>query len=376
VLKTVGQTDEAVDCFQQAIELEPMLGESYRNLANLKTYEFSPDEITSMQRLINTDEMQGLDKVLIQFALGKALEDAKQYAPSFKYYQSANRGYLKIRPVKYTNQNARLKSFFSAEYFSVKKEQGSDSDAPIFVVGLPRSGSTLVEQILSSHSLVDGTMEITEITSIARGLNDPNRPGNGKYPQSIANLTVSQVKGLARRYLDYVQPLRQQAPFFIDKLPANFHHIGLIKTLLPNAKIIDIRRNPMASGWSQYKHFFAEGFLFSYDLATIGQYYNDYLELMDHWQAVLPGQILTINYEDLVNDLPSSVDTLLAYCGLKFEEACLEFHLNKRAVATASSEQVRQPLYDKALEHWRNYEAFLLPLKHIVSKSGLPGNKN
>jgi hypothetical protein len=166
--------------------------------------------------------------------------------------------------------------------------------------------------------------------------------------------------------LDYAQPYRQQAPYFVDKAPHNFQHIGLIKTLLPNARIIDIRRNPMASGWSQYRQFFADSFLFSYDLETIGKHYNDYVALMDHWHAVLPKEILTVNYEDLVNDLPATIATLTQYCGLEFEEACLSFHLNKRAVATPSSEQVRQPLYSDALEHWRNFDAFLSPLKQAL----------
>jgi len=365
-LKTTGEVVEAVVCFQQAIELEPILGEAYWSLANLKTYRFSTDEITSMKDLVTSDDVSDINKVLIQFALGKALEDTRQFVESFKYYQSANSGYTRIRPYHYSNKNAELKSFFSSEYFSGKKGFGNDSDAPIFIVGLPRSGSTLVEQILSSHKLVDGTMELTEIISIARGLDNPNQPNLGKYPGTMANLTEDQINGLAQRYLDYVGPLRQKAPYFVDKEPGNFHHIGLIKTLFPNAKIIDVRRNPMASGWSLYKHFFAEGFQFSYDLATIGKYYNDYIELMDHWHTVLPGQVLTLQYEDLIGDLPATVDTLLQYCGLPFEDACLDFHLNKRAVATPSSEQVRQPLYSDALEHWKNYEELLTPLKDAV----------
>ena len=366
VLLTTGDTEEAVVCYQQAIELEPGLGEAYWNLASLKTYEFSPDEITSMQELLKAGENPDMNQVLIQFALGKALEDKQQFSESFQYYQSANSDHAKIRPSRGSDQNSRLKSFFAAEYFSNKEEFGNDADAAIFVVGLPRSGSTLVEQILSSHSLVDGTMELSEVISIARELNDLSHQGHDHYPESMADLTADQIQNYAQRYLDYAQPLRQQAPRFVDKQPGNFHHIGLIKTLFPNAKIIDVRRNPMACGWSLYKHFFAEGNQFSYDLATIGEYYNDYVELMDHWHAVLPKQILTVNYEDLVNDLPATVDTMLQYCGLKFEDACLSFHLNRRAVATPSSEQVRQPLYSDALDHWKNYEAFLGPLKQII----------
>ena len=369
VLTAVGDVAEAISCHQQAIKIEATLGEAYWNLANLKTYRFSEDEIVSMQQLIKADEIPVLDKVLIQFALGKALEDAQQFAESFQCYQAANSSYTEIRPSQHANQNAESKLVYTAEYFSGRKENEIDSDAAIFVVGLPRSGSTLVEQILTSHSRVDATMELTEVISIARELNVSDQPEQGQYPQSIVNLSAAQIQNLAQRYLDYARPYRQQAPYFVDKAPGNFHHIGLIKTLFPNAKIIDVRRNPMASGWSLYTHFFAEGHQFSYDLATIGQYYNDYIELMDHWHSVLPKQILTIDYESLVNELRGGVDTLLQYCGLAFEDACLNFHLNSRAVATPSSEQVRQPLYTNALEHWKNYEAFLTPLKQALGKN-------
>jgi tetratricopeptide (TPR) repeat protein len=363
VLKTVGEAAEATACYQQAIENKSTLGQAYWELANLKTYLFSDDEIASMQQLLEAGEISPLNKVLVQFALGKALEDGQKFEKSFQHYQSANSGYMSIRPSRYSSQNGRFQSFFTADYFSAKKEHGNDTDAAIFIVGLPRSGSTLVEHILSSHSLVDATQELDEIVSIARAVNSPNEPVQGQYPQSMANLSADQIQELAQRYLDYVQPYRQQAPYFVDKAPHNFHHIGLIKTLFPNAKIIDIRRNPMASGWSLYRQFFSDSFLFSYDLKTIGKYYNDYIELMDHWHRVLPKQILTVSYEDLVNDLPATIRTILQYCGLAFEDACLSFHLNRRAVATPSSEQVRQPLYTNALDHWKNYDEFLSPLK-------------
>ena len=368
VLKTVGEIMPAISCFHQVMEDESISGQAYWELANLKTYQFSADEISAMQQLIGVDETEAINKSLIGFALGKAMEDAQQFAESFQHYESANSIYASIRPTGYTSQNAKTKSFFTAEYFSVQKDKGNVSEAPVFVVGLPRSGSTLVEQILSSHSQVDATVELAEIISIARELINPNQSGQGQYPESMANLTATQIQGFALRYLDYAQTFRQQAPRFVDKAPGNFHYIGLIKTLFPNAKIIDIRRNPMASGWSLYKHFFADSFMFSYDLATIGEYYKDYIELMDHWHTVLPGQILTIQYEDLVDDLPGTVNSMLKYCDLAFEDACLDFHMNKRAVATPSSEQVRQPLYTDALEHWKNYEEFLTPLKDAVGK--------
>jgi tetratricopeptide (TPR) repeat protein len=370
VLKTVGETREAIGCFHSAIMGQRHLGQAYFELANLKTYRFSEDEIESMQKLLSTGELSAMNRMLIQFALGKALEDKGQFAESFRQYHSANNAYTKIRPYQYTSQNASQKSFFTAEFFSAQKGNGSDSIAPIFVVGLPRSGSTLVEQILTSHSLVDSTMELTGITSISRELNGSSLPGKGEYPQSIASLNTSGILELAQKYLDEARPYRLDAPHFVDKAPANFHYIGLIKTLFPNVKIIDIRRHPLASGWSVYKHFFADSFLFSYDLATIGKYYSDYLDLMEHWHRVLPGQILTINYEDLIKDFPTTLNVLLQYCELDFEEACLDFHLNRRAVATPSAEQVRQPIYTKALEHWKNYDEFLEPLKQALQSSG------
>tara|TARA_R110000782_G_scaffold40658_5_gene93857 strand:+ start:2007 stop:3986 length:1980 start_codon:yes stop_codon:yes gene_type:complete len=366
LLKTMGDSTAATECYQQAIEADPTSGQAYWELADLKTYRFSKAEIAAMAALQKSGKLKPLNSVLIQFALGKAHEDAKEYAESFRYYDAANSEYAALRPSPYLSQNGQFISVFSNEFFSDRKATGNDTDEPIFIVGLPRSGSTLLEQILDSHSQVDATQELDEIVSIVRDLSDPGQPEQRHYPQIVAHLDAQQISELARRYLDFAAQYRRHAPHFIDKAPHNFQHIGLIKTLFPNARIIDIRRNPMASGWSVYKQFFAESFLFSYNLETIGKYYNDYVELMNHWHAVLPGQILTVSYEDLVADLPATVSTILRYCNLQFEEACLSFHLNERAVSTPSSEQVRQPLYSDALQHWKNYEAFLDPLKKAV----------
>ena len=368
VLKTTGETPEAISSYHEAAKDEAVTAQAFWELANLRTYKFSADELETLKTLVTADASSAINKVLLQFSLGKALEDERQFAESFQYYQAANSGYGKIQPFSYTSQNSKFMSFFTGEFFSSRTDMGSNSDAPVFVVGLPRSGSTLLEQILTAHNEVDATRELAEIVSIARELNNPNHPEKTQYPKTLEALGESEIQGLAQRYLDYAQGFRQQAPHFVDKTPGNFHHIGLIKTLFPRARIIDIRRNPMASGWSLYRHFFSDSFHFSYDLETIGKYYNDYIELMDHWHAVLPGQILTINYEDLVNDLPTTVNSVLAYCDLAFDGACLDFHLNDRAVATPSSEQVRQPLYSDSVSHWQNYAEFLAPLENAIAK--------
>lgn len=372
VLKTIGDIDDAKTLYHEAMDIDAGVGQAYWELADLKTYRFSDDEVALMRQQLDAEEVSPLDKALIRFALGKALEDAGEFDESFEHYEAANKAYAAIRPYRYSSQEERFRSFFTEAYFAGTKEQGNDTSAPIFVVGLPRSGSTLLEQILSSHSQVDGVQELDEIVSIARAVNKPGRPEQEQYPQSLEGLSAEEIQQFAQQYLDYAQPYRQQAPYFVDKAPHNFHHIGLIKTLFPNAKIIDIRRNPMASGWSLYRQFFADSFPFSYDLETIGRYFNDYVALMNHWHEVLPGEILTINYEDLVADLPATVKTVLDYCGLEFEDACLDFHLNPRAVATPSSEQVRQPLYNDALEHWKNYEAHLEPLKQTIENEQAP----
>jgi len=372
VLKTVGRAADARDCYQDAIVADPSLGQAWWELADLKTYRFADDEVASLRRLACADDITPMSRLLAQFALGKALEDAGQYAESFENYRAANSAYARIQPSRYLGQNAAFKSVFTAEYFSARREFGSDTTAPVFIVGLPRSGSTLVEQILSSHSQVDATSELDEIISIARELSNSALPAQ-QYPMSMQSLSADESRNLAKRYLEYAGQYRQQAPCFLDKAPRNFHHIGLIKTLFPKAKIIDIRRNPMASGWSVYKQFFADSFLFSYDLETIGNYYADYLELMNHWHAVLPEQILTISYEDLIEDLPATTASMLEYCGLEFEDACLDFHQNRRAVATPSSEQVRRPIYRDAVDHWKNYEAFLSPLQQALAKRQVSG---
>lgn len=366
VLKTVGETAEAKSCYESASEIDPGLGRPYWELANLRTYLFSQQQQSKMKGLLENSNCPALDKVLIQFSLGKALEDEGRYDESFRYYDEANKGYRAFRPYQYTGRSDQLTSVFTEDYFAGLQTPLPEEFAPIFILGLPRSGSTLLEQILSSHSQVDATGELDEIVSIGRSLSYQGQATQQGYPQVLASCGIQDVRDLAIRYLEFVAPHRRGAPHFVDKAPQNFVHIGLIKTLFPQAKIIDIRRNAMAAGWSLYRHFFGDSFMFSYDLKTIGAYYADYVALMDHWHKVLPGQILTVSYEDLVGDLPQVTKGILEYCGLDFEQSCLDFHENRRAVATPSSEQVRQPLYSSAVDQWKNYEAHLGELRQAI----------
>ncbi|MCH9006123.1 MAG: sulfotransferase, partial [Proteobacteria bacterium] len=305
------------------------------------------------------------------FALGKALGDRQQYEESFLYYQRGNN--IKKKHERYDaekNESAtrKIKMVCSSDLFSAAKGQGCKAPDPIFIVGLPRSGSTLLEQILASHSQVDGTKELIEILSIVRRLGAKKKKTDlSRYPELLADLNASQLDELGQEYIDRTRIQRGEAPFFIDKMPNNFLHVGFISLVLPNAKIIDARRHPMATCFSGYTQLFASGQRFTYGLSNIGRYYRDYVEVMDHWDEVLPGKVLRVQYEDVVSDTEAQVRRMLDYCELPFEENCLQFHQTERAVRTASSEQVRQPIYSAGLEHWRNYEPHLDKLKDSLA---------
>ncbi|MGK0500226.1 MAG: tetratricopeptide (TPR) repeat protein [Oceanicoccus sp.] len=369
-LKTAGNTTAAIACYQAAATVNPEHCEAYYALANLKTYRFDDEEMSAMLAL-EPLSMRLNDKVYLSFALAKAYEDEKQFEQSFHYYQQGNT--LKKQQSGYNAEtmSAELhqqRRFFTAERCANLKGGGDPSADPIFILGLPRAGSTLLEQILSSHSQVDGTLELPNILAYAQELRrrqiDGGKPG---YPEVIAELDEQILIDLGSRYLKETKVYRQQSPFFIDKMPNNFRHIGLIKLILPNAKIIDARRHPMACCFSAYKQLFAEGQAFSYSLNDIGQYYSDYVDLMAHWDEVLPGQVLRVHYEQIVEDLEGQVRRLLNFCGLPFESACLSFHETKRSVRTASSEQVRQPIYRSGLEQWQNYSASLGGLENQLA---------
>jgi len=369
-LKTVGRLDDAIKAYRKSIELSPGIGESYWSLANLKTFRFSDEDIAKMREQVLDEGGDPDDQSHLAFALGKAYEDREDFDESFKFYQRGNA----IRSKHHTH-NAKKNVFdmarqiktFDAEFLEARKGQGCPSPDPIFVVGLPRAGSTLLEQILASHSMVEGTAELPYIIAISRRLAQTTRKHPaGKYPEVMTELSSEKLRELGEGYLESARVQRSDLPFFIDKMPNNFRHIGLIHSILPNAKIIDARRHPMGGCFSGFKQLFAQGQTYTYDLTDVGRYYRDYVTLMDHWDKVLPGRVLCVQYEDMVADTENQIRRLLDYCGLEFEEQCLRFYETKRAVRTPSSEQVRQPVYTEGLEQWRNYEKHLGPLKEAL----------
>jgi tetratricopeptide (TPR) repeat protein len=366
-LKTIGQQDEAIEIYRQCLAINPYFVDTYWNLANLKTFRFTDDEIAEMEKLLEHPEIPDESQVFLQNALGFAHEGRKDYDKAFHHFARGNA--VKRRLEYYDSVNTeflfdRIIEVFDAERLS-RQVAGGDADAtPIFIVGLPRSGSTLLEQILASHSQVDGTSELPDISMIAQGLTQP-RAGQS-FPQCMPDLTESAVRELGERYLSQTRRHRGDAPFFTDKMPNNFAYVGFIKTILPNAKIIDARRHPMDSCFGCFKQHFAKGQTFTYDLFELGEFYLEYCELMDHWDKALPGAVLHVQYEEVVADLETQVRRILDYCGLPFEEACVNFHETERAVRTASSEQVRQPIYSGSVQTWTRYGGHLEPLKEVL----------
>jgi len=356
-LRTVGRTAAAADAYQRAIALKPAFGEPYWSLANLKTHAFTANDKAAMALALQSVAAAD-DELHLHFALGKALEDRGEYSESFAHYAAGAR--IRRSQITYdaeavTSRVHAYKQLFSRELFS-RAPPGCDSSAPLFVVGLPRSGSTLVEQILASHSSVEGTLELPDIGHLVEELTS--------YPQILRDLPSTELQRLGEAYLERTRIHRKRgAPRFIDKMPNNFIHVGLIRLILPRARIIDVRRHPLGACFSAFKQHFAQGHNFSYDLTELGRYYRDYVELMAHFDAVLPGCVHRLIYEDLVLEPEREVRRLLQFCELPFESACLKFHENPRPVRTVSSEQVRRPLYRDALDRWRHYEPWLGPLR-------------
>jgi hypothetical protein len=351
--------------------LAPHFGEAYWSLANLKTFRFSVEEKQAMRFQLARGDLTEEDRLHFDFAMGKALEDDGDYSDSFEHYSRGNElrrsrlDYDADEMSAFVRQSMEL---FTAEFFAARAGYGTPAPDPIFIVGLPRAGSTLIEQILASHSNVEGTMELPDILTMAGTLAGQRKASEEpKYPRVLATLSAETCRSLGEQYIRETRIQRKTAkPLFIDKMPNNFLHLGLIRLVLPNAKIIDARRNPMACCFSAFKQQFAEGHRYAYSLEEIGRFYREYVELMDHFDGATPGKVHRVIYESVIEDTETQIRQLLSYCGLPFESACLRFYENDRPVRTPSSQQVRRPIYREGVEHWRHFESWLKPLKHAL----------
>ena len=370
VHKADGEIEKAVALYREAYRIKPDHGDAFWSLANTKSYEFTDEELARMESLATDPATGDNDRIQVCFALGDAYERKREYERSFGYY---SRGNALKQPTTYHDPKhlqVRIDSQIEVcteELFARRRGPGFDAPDPIFVVGLPRAGSTLIEQILSSHSAVDGTMELHNVLNLAkrlRGRDEPNQPP--RYPRILNEIEEDYFRRFGEQFIEDTRVYRGTAPFFVDKMPNNFFHIGLIKLILPNAKVIDARRHPMACCFSGYKQLFGEGQEFSYGLREIGNYYRQYVKLMDHWDNVLPGFVLCVEHEDVVEDLEGQVRRILDFCDLPFEQACVDYHQTERSIRTPSAEQVRQPIFRTGLEQWRHYESWLDPLKEAL----------
>lgn len=369
-LKTLGRRAESIDEYKKAIEVRPNFGDAYWSLANLKTYEFSAEEIARLEAAEAHPSTALIDRYHLCFALGKAYEDRRDYQRSWQFYERGNalkRSGSRYRPELIELNTANQKQVCTQEFFAHRTGWGVPSREPIFILGLPRSGSTLIEQILSSHSRVEGTQELGDIPRVAMDLQgrDPDLD-HPRYPGVLQEMPSEEFRRLGAKYLADTLVYRTGKPHFIDKMPNNFRHIGLLQLMLPNAKIIDVRREPLACCFSNLKQLYARGQEFTYSIEGIARYYRTYLDLMQHWDEVLPGRILRVQHEDVVDDLDGNVRRILDFCDLNFEPACVDFYKTERSVRTASSEQVRQPIFREGLDQWRHYEQWLGPLKDAL----------
>jgi tetratricopeptide (TPR) repeat protein len=375
-LKTASRLEDSVTAYRRAISMEPTLGESYWSLANLKTFRFGESDMLAMNNALSRTDLAHEDRLHFEFSLGKALEDAGSYAESFVHYSKGNAVRRRLHPYD-ADENTRYvqhcKRLFTEGFFARRSAAGCSSPDPIFIIGLPRAGSTLLEQVLASHSLVEGTIELPNVPQIARELarkdesDDTAADSDARFFDRLAALDPSELKSLGERYLASTRVHRKtSAPFFVDKMPNNCLYAGLIHLMLPNAKIIDARRHPLGCCFSAFKQHFARGQNFTYDLAELGRYYRDYVELMAHIDAMMPGRIHRVFYESMIEDTEAEVRRLLDYCGLEFEDSCLRFYENERPVRTPSSEQVRQPIFRDGMHHWRHFEPWLGPLRQAL----------
>ena len=366
-LKTTGRAAEAIAAYRGAIAREPRLGEAWWSLANLKTFDFSAADVTALRAALAREDLSEDDRLHFEFTLGKALEDAGSYEESFRHYVAGNALRRRSLPYSAAENSAfvrRSRQLFTREFLESRRGAGAPARDPIFILGLPRAGSTLIEQILASHSRVEGTIELPDVPQMARELSERGGAGPEGFFRAVASLGSTDLAALGERYLEGTRALRKTAaPLFIDKMPNNWLYVGLIALILPNATIIDARRHPLGCCFSCFKQHFARGQGFAYALEDLGSWYRDYVALMHHFDAVLPGKVHRVLYEDMVRDTEGQVRALLEHCGLEFEAACLRFYDNERSVRTASSEQVRQPIFTTGLEQWRHFEPWLGPLK-------------
>ncbi len=367
-LATAGREADSIAAYRRSIALSPQLGEAYWSLANLKTFRFTDAEVAAMHAQLAGADLAPMDRSHLNFALGKALEDRRSFAQSFEHYASANR--LRRLTIDYeaaetTRFVSRSKELFSKEFFATRAGHGYASPDPIFIVGLPRAGSTLIEQILATHSSVEGTMELPDILMLAAELAGTRKAAEEpRYPGILASLDAAACRALGERYIEQTRIQRKtDKPYFIDKMPNNFMHLGLILLALPKARIIDARRHPMACCFSGFKQEFAQGHHYTYSLEDIGLYYRDYVDFMAHFDRVLPGRVHRVIYESMIDDTEAEIRRLLDYCELPFEGACLRFHENARPVRTPSAQQVRKPIFRDSIHQWRHYNSWLEPLK-------------
>jgi len=375
VLKTFGRQQEAIDIYQRCMTLDPKYGEPAWSLSNLKTYRFSDDELRQMNAVLEAGDLSDQQVVHFNYALGKAYEHREDWHSAFMCYAAGNLVKKKLvdwSADKFSRQVDEIIQTFSLEFVEKNRSLGIADDAAIFILGLPRSGSTLQEQILASHSQVEGTRELPYIPWIAQRLHrEPNAMASQPYPSGVKELRSEGWQTMGKQFMDQAQRHRQtDAPFFIDKLPNNFLYVGLILLAMPNAKIINTVRQPLDNCFGCFKQLWAEGQYFTYDLDDLGRYYRDYIRLMAHWATVFPDKIHSVNYEQVVENIDRSISQLLEYCDLPMEEQCLRFHETERAVNTASSEQVRQPIYKSAVAYWKNFEKDLQPLKDALGDLG------
>lgn len=369
-LKTIGDIAGSIAAYRRSLQIDPRNGEACWDLANLKTFRFEAADIEAMTAALERADLSDEQRLHFEFALGKALEDAARYEDSFRHYARGNALRLKLVPYR-ADENAGFiadaKALYTPEFFAARAGWGVPDRDPIFIVGLPRAGSTLLEQILSSHSQVEGTMELPNLPRLARSISRSGEESDRNYHATLPQLGPDEIRAYARRYLDETRVVRRTGrPLFLDKLPNNFFYVGLIHLLFPNARVIDARRHPLACGFSCFKQHFARGQSFAYSLDDLGRYYRDYVGLMQHYDRVLPGRVHRVIYEQIVASLEAEVRRLLEYCGLPFEEQCLRFYENERAVRTPSAEQVRRPIYREGLDQWRHYEPWLGPLEQAL----------